>query len=146
MVTSPRVNGARRPAAAMSLGALLNESDFAVVALDDLQANLLSADRDNAGVRDYYEMVHPAVFETLARMSKDAARKGKQVVLFGETAAEPERVPFYIGVGYRSFSVAPARSRGSRGRRATSRWSAPKARSFPACRPAPGSGSPSRAA
>ena len=100
------------PAAAMSLGALLNESDFAVVALDDLQANLLSADRDNAGVRDYYEMVHPAVFETLARMSKDAARKGKQVVLFGETAAEPERVPFYIGVGYRSFSVAPVRLRG----------------------------------
>ena len=100
------------PAAAMSLGALLNESDFAVVAIDDLQANLLSADRDNVSVRPYYEMVHPAVFETLARMSKDASRKGKPIVLFGESAADPERVPFYVGVGYRSFSVAPVRLRG----------------------------------
>ncbi|MEC8653700.1 MAG: putative PEP-binding protein [Planctomycetota bacterium] len=100
------------PAAAMSLGALLNEGDFAVVAVDDLQANLLAADRDNASVRPYYEMVHPAVFETLARMAKDAERKGKSIVLFGESAADPERVPFYVGVGYRSFSVAPVRLRG----------------------------------
>jgi len=99
------------PAAAMALGALLNESDFAVVAVDDLQANLLSADRDNASVRDYYEMVHPAVFETLGRMAKEAGRKSKPIVLFGESAADPERVPFYIGVGYRSFSVAPVRLR-----------------------------------
>lgn len=100
------------PAAAMSLGALLNESDFAVVAIDDLQAHLLAADRDNASVRDYYQMVHPALFETLARMAKDAERKKKPIVLFGESAAEPERVPFYVGVGYRSFSVAPVRLRG----------------------------------
>jgi len=99
------------PAAAMALGALLNESDFAVVAVDDLQANLLAADRDNASVRDYYEMVHPAVFEILGRMAKEAGRKSKSIVLFGESAADPERVPFYIGVGFRSFSVAPVRLR-----------------------------------
>jgi phosphotransferase system enzyme I (PtsI) len=75
------------PAAAMSLGALLHESDFAVVAVDDLQANLLAADRDNASVRDYHEMVHPAVFEMLGRMAKEAGRKGKPIVLFGESAA-----------------------------------------------------------
>lgn len=100
------------PAAAMSLGALLNESDFAVVAVDDLQAHLLAADRDNVDVRSYYEMVHPAVFEILSRMCKDAERKKKPLVLFGESAAEPERVPFYVGVGYRRFSVAPVRLRG----------------------------------
>jgi len=100
------------PAAAMAISALLMESDFAVVAIDDLQAHLLGADRDNVAVRDYYEMVHPAVFETLARMCKDADRRKKPLVLFGESAAEPMRVPFYIGVGYRSFSVAPVRLRG----------------------------------
>lgn len=99
------------PAAAMSLGALLNESDFAVVAIDDLQAHLLAADRDNAAVRDYHEMVHPAVFEILARMAKDAERRGKQLLLFGESAADPVRVPFYLGVGFRSFSIAPVRLR-----------------------------------
>jgi phosphotransferase system enzyme I (PtsI) len=100
------------PAAAMSLGALLNESDFAVVAVDDLQAHLLAADRDNAAVREYHEMVHPAVFELLARMAKDAERRDKPVVLFGESAADPVRVPFYLGVGYRSLSIAPVRLRG----------------------------------
>jgi phosphotransferase system enzyme I (PtsI) len=100
------------PAAAMSLGSLLNESDFAVVAVDDLQAHLLAADRDNVAVREYHEMVHPAVFEMLARMARDAERREKQLVLFGESAADPVRMPFYLGVGYRSFSIAPVRLRG----------------------------------
>lgn len=99
------------PAAAMSLGSLLNESDFAVVAVDDLQAHLLGADRDNAAVREYHEMVHPAVFEILARLTKDAERRGKPLILFGESAADPVRLPFYVGVGYRSFSIAPVRLR-----------------------------------
>lgn len=99
------------PAAAMSIAALLNESDFAVIALDDLQAHMLGADRDNAAVRDYHEMVHPAVFELLARMAKDAERRQKPLLLFGESAADPVRVPFYLGVGFRSFSIAPVRLR-----------------------------------
>jgi phosphotransferase system enzyme I (PtsI) len=99
------------PAAAMSLAALLNESDFAVVAVDDLQAHLLGADRDNAAVREYHEMVHPAVFEILARLAKDAERRGKPLILFGESAADPARLPFYLGTGYRSFSIAPVRLR-----------------------------------
>jgi hypothetical protein len=48
------------------------------VAVDDLQAHLLGADRDNAAVREYHEMVHPAVFEMLARMAKDAERREKR--------------------------------------------------------------------
>jgi phosphoenolpyruvate-protein phosphotransferase len=99
------------PAAAMSLGSLLNDADFAVVAIDDLQAHLLAADRDNAVVREYHEMVHPAVFETLARMAKDAERRAKDLVLFGESAADPVRMPFYLGAGFRSFSIAPVRLR-----------------------------------
>jgi phosphotransferase system enzyme I (PtsI) len=100
------------PAAAMSLPALLVEADFAVVALDDLQAHLLAADRDNAAVREYHEMVHPAVFETLARLAKDAERRDKPLVLFGESAADPVRMPFHLGVGFRAFSIAPVRLRG----------------------------------
>ena len=30
-------------------------------------------------------------------------------MLFGEAAADPTRVPFYIGVGIKHFSIAPAR-------------------------------------
>lgn len=99
------------PVAALSIGALAVESDFLVLAIDDLQAYLLAADRDNSTVRDYHELAHPAVFETLARIAKEAARLDKEVVLFGESAADPQRLPFYIGAGFRRFSVAPVRLR-----------------------------------
>lgn len=97
------------PAAAFVLGAFLNDSDFIVVAVDDLQAYLLAADRDSTDVREYYQSLHPAVFEVLARLAKEARRRRKDLLLFGELAADPMRVPFYIGVGIRHFSVAPAR-------------------------------------
>lgn len=97
------------PAAAFVLHAFLNECDFAVVAIDDLQAHLLAADRDNAQVRDYYSMLHPALFELLARMARDAERREKRLIFFGEGAADPARVPFYVGVGIRDLSVAPVR-------------------------------------
>ena len=97
------------PAAAFVLSAFLAESDFVVVAIDDLQAYLLAADRDSADVRDYFHSMHPAVFEVLARLAKEARRRKKDLILFGESAADPVRVPFYIGVGIKQFSIAPAR-------------------------------------
>lgn len=100
------------PAAALIVGPLLEDSDFAVVALDDLQAHLLAADRDNAATREYLELVHPALFEVIARVGKEAQRRDKELILFGESAAEPQRLPFYLGAGYRSFSIAPVRLRG----------------------------------
>ncbi|MGE3172267.1 MAG: putative PEP-binding protein [Planctomycetota bacterium] len=100
------------PAAALVIGSLLVDSDFVVVAIDDLQAHLLAADRDNSAVREYHEMAHPAVFETLAKIAKEADRHERDVVLFGESAADPVRVPFYLGAGYRRFSIAPVRLRG----------------------------------
>jgi phosphoenolpyruvate-protein kinase (PTS system EI component) len=97
------------PAAAFILNAFLNDSDFVVVAIDDLQAYLLAADRDSTDVREYYQSLHPAVFEVLARLAKEARRRRKDLILFGEAAADPVRVPFYVGVGVRQFSIAPAR-------------------------------------
>ncbi len=99
------------PVAAFSIGALAVESDFLVLAIDDLQAYLLAADRDNSAVREYHELAHPAVFEFLARIAKEADRLEKEVVLFGESAADPQRMPFYIGAGFRRFSIAPVRLR-----------------------------------
>lgn len=100
------------PAAAFVLHAFLNESDFVVVAIDDLQAHLLAADRDNTNVRDYYETVHPALFELVGRMTKEAKKAKKPLVMFGEGAADPVRIPFYVGVGITDFSVAPVRLNG----------------------------------
>jgi len=100
------------PAAAFVLHAFLHESDFVVVAIDDLQAHLLAADRDNTNVRGYYETVHPAQFELVSRMAKEARKASKDLVLFGEGAADRYRIPFYLGAGITSFSVAPVRLTG----------------------------------
>lgn len=100
------------PSAALACGSLLSESDYAVVAVDDLQAHLLAADRDNASVREYHELPHPALFDTLSRIAREADRQDREVVLFGESAADPVRLPFYVGAGYRRFSIAPVRLRG----------------------------------
>ena len=99
------------PAAAMILGQLLEEADFAVVSIDDLVAHLLGADRDNAAVRDYHQMPHPAVFELVARMARDAEKRHKELMLFGELAADPQRAPFHVGAGIRHFAIAPVRLR-----------------------------------
>jgi phosphoenolpyruvate-protein phosphotransferase len=97
------------PAAAFVCSAFLNESDFVVVAIDDLQALLQGADRDNPMVREYYNSLHPAMFEILATMAREADRRDKALVLFGEGAADPARIPFYVGVGIRRFSIAPVK-------------------------------------
>ncbi|MEM7199595.1 MAG: putative PEP-binding protein [Planctomycetota bacterium] len=100
------------PAAAFVLPTFLAHSHFVVVSIDDLQAHLLAADRDNFGVRDYYEMVHPALFELLNRMARECRESGQRLVLFGERAAESRLVPLYVGLGIRDFSVAPVRMGG----------------------------------
>jgi phosphotransferase system enzyme I (PtsP) len=55
--------------------------------------------------------LHPALFELLARMAKVAENHDKEIVLFGEGAADPVRLPFFLGVGYRSFAIAPSKLR-----------------------------------
>ncbi len=100
------------PAAAFMLTTFLTHSDFVVVALDDLQAHLLAADRDNLKVREYHEMVHPALFELLSRMAKDVTKKKQRLVLFGERAGDPRLLPLFLGLGIRDLSVAPVRMEG----------------------------------
>ena len=57
-------------------------------------------------------MVHPAVFELLHRMASEAREHQKRLILFGEGAAERQRLPLYLGIGIRELSVAPARVNG----------------------------------
>jgi phosphotransferase system enzyme I (PtsI) len=85
---------------------------------------VLAADRDNPLVRDYYQAFHPSVFDLLARMVADAEREEKELVLFGEGACDPLRLPFYVGAGVRTFSIAPVRAKTVRGLLA--RWTLPE--------------------
>ena len=57
-------------------------------------------------------MVHPAVFELLNQMAREARKHDKPLILFGEGAADPRRLPLFLGLGIRDFSVAPVRMAG----------------------------------
>lgn len=97
------------PAVALTLADFLPQVDFAVISLDDLAQHLLAADRDSLAVRTWYQALHPALFRVLATLAQITREAGKPVGLFGESVAELARLPFYIGAGFRSFSISPVR-------------------------------------
>jgi phosphoenolpyruvate-protein kinase (PTS system EI component) len=100
------------PAAALALGALLNESISRSWRSTAAGAPLRCRPRQTGPCASNLEALHPSLFELLWRMSQDAARKEKRLLLFGESAADPLRVPFYLGLGVRNFSIAPVRLNG----------------------------------
>ncbi|MDP6424313.1 MAG: phosphoenolpyruvate-utilizing N-terminal domain-containing protein [Planctomycetota bacterium] len=99
------------PATAFHVTPVAKEVDFLVVALDDLQQYLLAADRDNLRVEGYYRVFHPALFRLVAQLAAEASAAGREIVLFGESVADPLRLPFWIGVGYRCLTISPVRAR-----------------------------------
>ena len=108
------------PATAFHVQGVALESDFLVVALDDLQQYVLAADRDNLRVADDYRSFHPALFALLSGLARDAEAAETEISLFGEVAADPLRLPFYLGAGYRRFVVSPVRAPGLR--QSLERW------------------------
>ncbi len=97
------------PATALALSDFLGEVDFVVVGLDDLTQYLLAADRDSLAVRPWFQACHPGLFRLLAGLYQAARERNVPIGLFGENAADQVSLPFYLGVGYRSFSISPVR-------------------------------------
>ncbi len=96
------------PAAALGAAALAREADFLSIGSNDLTQYTLAVDRTNPAVQDLWAPHHPSVLR-LIRMVIDAGRAaGKSVSLCGEMAASDAQVPLLLGLGLRTFSVAPA--------------------------------------
>ncbi len=97
------------PATALALSDFLGEVDFVVVGLDDLTQYLLAADRDSLSVRPWFQACHPGLFRLLAGLHQAARERNVPIGLFGENAADQVSLPFFLGVGFRSFSISPVR-------------------------------------
>ena len=101
------------PTAAVPSSSTSSTAQVLELPLDLLEDSPFQVKRyDTARVKDHYSMMHPALFELLARMSRECLAAEKRLVLFGEGAADPVRVPFYMGVGITELSVAPVRLNG----------------------------------
>ncbi|MGI9474730.1 MAG: phosphoenolpyruvate--protein phosphotransferase [Rubripirellula sp.] len=94
------------PAAIAIADHLAREADFFALGTNDLIQYLLAADRGNATVRDYYEPMHPAVLQSIARMVDVSKRTGRELCLCGEMASDPGYLALLVGLGLREFSVA----------------------------------------
>ena len=96
------------PAAAIQIRELVRESDFVSIGTNDLIQYTVAVDRGNERVSSLYTASHPAVLHTLRDIIRKSRKAGVPCSLCGEMAGEPMYALFLLGIGLRSFSMAPA--------------------------------------
>jgi len=88
--------------------------DFASVGTNDLTQYLCAADRMDAGVRQYYQEYHPALFRLLAHLAETFAGVGKDLSVCGELGGDPLAIPVLVGLGVRQLSMGAASLAGAK--------------------------------
>lgn len=97
------------PAAAASVGDILQHVDFISVGTNDLLQYFMAADRDNERVVRYNDATSPA-FLWLMKFVIEQARQADRlddVTVCGEIASDMCVLPHLLRIGYRSFSISP---------------------------------------
>ncbi|HEX5633932.1 MAG TPA: putative PEP-binding protein, partial [Gemmatimonadales bacterium] len=95
------------PAAVLIADTLAEVCDFFSVGTNDLTQYTLAVDRGNARLADRFTPFHPAIIRQLAAVLEAAKARDLPVSICGEMASEPLSVVLLLGLGYRTFSVAP---------------------------------------
>ena len=95
------------PSAVEIIDDLAEESDFFSIGTNDLVQYLLAADRTNEKVAMYYNPYHPALLRSVKRIVKSAFTHKISVSICGDLGASPDFLPYFIGLGIRSFSIDP---------------------------------------
>ena len=94
------------PAAVQIIDFLIQEVDYVSIGTNDLIQYTLAADRNNAGVRQYYDPYHPAILHSIKRVADAANKAGKKASVCGEMAADPLCALLLTGMGIREFSLS----------------------------------------
>jgi phosphotransferase system enzyme I (PtsI) len=95
------------PAAALLARDLAHHVDFFSLGTNDLVQYLLAADREDETVTSYYQPLHPAVLRLIRSIAEVAEQTGRELTLCGEMAGDARYTALLLGLGLRSFSVAP---------------------------------------
>jgi len=95
------------PSAALTASILATESDFFSIGTNDLIQYTLAVDRGNERVSTLYSGADPAIIGLLRSVIHDANKARISASICGEMASEPEYVMLLLGLGYRTFSIAP---------------------------------------
>jgi phosphotransferase system enzyme I (PtsI) len=95
------------PSAALTASILAGECDFFSIGTNDLIQYTLAVDRGNERVSTLYSGADPAVINLLRSVIHEANRARISAGICGEMASEPEFIMLLLGLGFRTFSLAP---------------------------------------
>ena len=95
------------PSAALTASILAGECDFFSIGTNDLIQYTLAVDRGNERVSTLYSGADPAVINLLRSVIHEANKARISVSICGEMASEPEFMMLLLGLGFRTFSLAP---------------------------------------
>ena len=95
------------PSAAVLARSLADSLDFLSLGTNDLVQYMLAADRDDETMARYYQPLHPGVLAVIKAVADAARAAGKELTICGDMAGDPAFVELLLGLGLRSFSVAP---------------------------------------
>lgn len=95
------------PSAALTASILASESDFFSIGTNDLIQYTMAVDRGNERVSMLYSGADPAVVNLLRSVIHEANKAKIKASICGEMASEPEFMMLLLGLGFRSFSIAP---------------------------------------
>ncbi|MCE2965719.1 MAG: phosphoenolpyruvate--protein phosphotransferase [Alphaproteobacteria bacterium] len=95
------------PAAALIADELAKYADFFAIGTNDLTMYTLAVDRADEQMVDYYQPGHPAIWQLIDLTVQAAAKRGINVSVCGEVAADPEVVENLLRRGIRELSVTP---------------------------------------
>jgi len=96
------------PAAALQVREFCRETAFVSIGTNDLIQYLLAVDRGNERVSRFYTPSHPAVLKALRDVVRTCNKADVDCSLCGEMGGQPLYTLFLLGIGLRTFSMAPA--------------------------------------
>ncbi|MBX0324560.1 phosphoenolpyruvate--protein phosphotransferase [Halomicroarcula sp. F13] len=94
------------PAASYVAGALADRLDFLSIGTNDLTQYVMAADRENDGVADLHDPLHPAVLRAIDRTVTAAHERGAWVGMCGEMAGDPDLTELLVGLGLDELSMS----------------------------------------
>jgi phosphotransferase system enzyme I (PtsI) len=93
------------PSAVMMIDRIMPLVDYVCLGTNDLVQYLLSVDRDNDSVAEWFRSLDPAVLIAIERVIKAGRENGKPVIVCGEMAGSPFYTPLLIGLGATALSM-----------------------------------------
>ena len=96
------------PASVWIADALAQEVDFFSIGTNDLTQYTLACDRQSDALGKFFDPHHPAVLRAVKHAVDAAHGTGIWVGICGDLAADPELLPFFLGIHIDELSVPPS--------------------------------------